>query len=218
MSKCLYIVLLAALGLAAAIAQKVIIPEVPDQLEALSRGELELKDPVKMDKNFDDTILSEEGRPTSKPDQRETEAVYRKQKQESRIEGEPAGRTALVDVNLYVKYYVYKDWYSIYYKCCPRRQNYGCRSYRRPLPCHSHIINGRREWCCAFYPRYPSLYIANCNCKECAIFGSSCVVKGTCQRRYSYRTYYAVCYRNNSWGYVRRMRRLLPTSCYCRPS
>ncbi|RUS86348.1 hypothetical protein EGW08_005866, partial [Elysia chlorotica] len=98
----------------------------------------------------------------------------------------------------------------------PRSQNYGCRSIRRPLPCHSHLVNGVREWCCPFYPGYPSLYIANCNCSECAIFSSTCVQKGTCQRRYSWKYYYAICYRNNYWGTIRKMSRFLPTSCYCR--
>ncbi|KAK3758699.1 hypothetical protein RRG08_060541, partial [Elysia crispata] len=127
-----------------------------------------------------------------------------------------SGKTQVVDVNLYAKYYSRSDWYKQYHKCCPRSQRYGCRSYRRPLPCHYIRVFGRKEWCCPFSPSYPSLYIANCNCRDCAIFTPTCVQKGVCRRRYTWRFYYAICYRFNFWAYIRLIRRPLPTSCYCR--
>ena len=53
------------------------------------------------------------------------------------------------------------------FRCCPRSQNYGCRSYRRRLPCHSHYVNGVREWCCPFSLGnfFRPIYIFNCNCR-----------------------------------------------------
>ena len=43
--------------------------EVPEQLETISRGEEEPEKAETEDKDFDDSILSRDGRPESKPDQ-----------------------------------------------------------------------------------------------------------------------------------------------------
>ncbi|GFO01186.1 hypothetical protein PoB_002769100 [Plakobranchus ocellatus] len=221
MAKLFWLVLFGALCLASA-ALNVVIPEVPEQLQAKASGEEEPEDAEAADKEFDDSLLSKQGRPTSFPDLEKTKRLYEQTQQAQQLQPETGvdslrqadkAQTELVQVNLYLKYYTYSDWYHIYYRCCPRKQNYGCLSNRRRLPCHSHYVNGVRQWCCPFSP---TIYIANCNCSECAIFTSTCIKKGRCHRRYRWRTYYAVCYRNSYWGYIRRLRRLLPSSCYCR--
>lgn len=189
---------------------------IPNQLEARRPGEMESGNSEASDQAFDETILSTQNRPASLPTQSQVTEAFAKFKLQLDVGIIKTDVTLVSSINLYAKYYQRSLWYGGQKKCCPRTQSYGCRSIRRPLPCHYHRVLGKAEWCCPFYPSYPTLYIANCNCQQCSIFTPTCVRQGTCRRRNSYRFYYAICYRAGSWATIRRMRKLVPTSCYCR--
>ncbi|XP_005104636.2 uncharacterized protein LOC101857196 isoform X2 [Aplysia californica] len=120
-------------------------------------------------------------------------------------------KTTLAEVNIYVAYA--ESQYLVSWRCCPRRQGYGCRSYRRRLPCFYDTSSNPPARCCPFYPSN-AIYTAYCNCNKCAVLTENCASVGRCLRRYTLRSFYAVC-STNPWS-VKRFTRRVATSCYCR--
>lgn len=119
--------------------------------------------------------------------------------------------TELAEVNPYVAYE--KSQYLVSMWCCPRRQGYGCQSCRRRLPCFYDTSSNPPARCCPFYPPY-AIYTAYCNCSKCAVLTENFASVGRCLRRYTRRSFYAVC-STNPWS-VKRFTRNVATSCYCK--
>ncbi|XP_059151144.1 uncharacterized protein LOC131937607 [Physella acuta] len=191
------------------------------QLEPISVGEVEFVE--KKDDDFDQVILSSVARPSTSPTQTEAASLYYDSFKAGTIvpvveplsgcqgdTGTP-GFTQLAEVNLYVRYLLYQDWYINYIKCCPASQNYGCRGVKTPHPCFYTSIKGMFAWCCPLQ----RVAITNCNCGKCLMFCNDCFYLGQCKRRYTYTKFAAVCF-IRWWGTVINVASYLPTSCYCR--
>jgi hypothetical protein len=123
-----------------------------------------------------------------------------------------AGRSDLADVNPYVAYL--QSPYLVSYRCCPRKQNYGCRSIKRRLPCYYDYSFKPRAVCCPVYPSW-AIYAAYCNCNKCAVLTPYCASVGRCLRRYAIREITYICFTNPHWV-LKKTKRAVPTSCYCR--
>ncbi|XP_059171287.1 uncharacterized protein LOC131952572 [Physella acuta] len=193
-----------------------------EQLEPISDGEVEYGE--KSDAAFDEVLLSLDGRPVKLPKKAKIESLYSRQYRAGSIDTYEESRsrcergnysaikdvTRLADVNLYVQFLQYQDWYGDYKKCCPASQNYGCRSVKRLLPCFRSYVT-KFAWCCPL----ERIAVVSCNCGKCGRFDNYCFYIGQCQRRFTYTRYAAVCY-DTWWRTVMYFVSYLPTSCYCR--
>lgn len=123
-------------------------------------------------------------------------------------------RTQLAELNPYVAYNAEQSLAS--WKCCPRRQGYGCKHYNRRLPCFYDYSSRPPTKCCPVYPSY-AIQTAYCNCNKCAVLTPYCASVGRCLRRYKWRRFLAVCRRpRDPYWQAKWFHRKVATSCYCK--
>jgi len=124
-------------------------------------------------------------------------------------ERELDGKTHLAETNPYAAYSEHQSLWT--WRCCPRRQGYGCRHYLRRLPCFWY----GNAYCCPIYPSW-AVYTAYCNCHHCAVLTDYCASVGRCVRRFSNRRLLAVCRRPPwGWWYLQWFWKQVATSCHC---